>query len=355
MLKVEVLTLEDSAAWHEALPAAYSVFGSYEFTQINHVHFGYEPRLFVLTVDDSRVVYPIFLRSLKSLPFVPNGSVAKWDTSTPEFTGPMQLRGVVTPSLQQAFAESFSQYCREEGIVAEFAHLHPWNSPTHLLEPSCLEFNREIVYVDLTLSEDQLWRESFTHACRKNINRSRQEHVRVFEAACQRDIEEFHRLYIGTMDRNQAQGKYYFPVGYFQGFLEKAPQHARFVLAEYKGQTIAAVLYLHDDADVYSYLGGADFNFQNARPTNAVVYDTILWAKTHGKKRLILGGGYRPNDGIFLFKASFSPLCAKFYVYKRIHSPELYARLCQEWDQHFHCEPVTDGAFPGYRNIPNSR
>ena len=33
------------------------------------------------------------------------------------------------------------------------------------------------MYVDLTQSGEQLWQSSFTHACRKNINRSRQERV----------------------------------------------------------------------------------------------------------------------------------------------------------------------------------
>jgi lipid II:glycine glycyltransferase (peptidoglycan interpeptide bridge formation enzyme) len=128
------------------------------------------------------------------------------------------------------------------------------------------------------------------------------------------------------------------------------PANARFVLAKHEEQVVATTLYLHDHDSVYSYLGGADHSYQQVRPTNAVVYDTILWAKRQGKKRLVLGGGYRPHDGIFRFKSSFSPLVAKFYVYKHIHLPEEYEMLCQAWSEYYHTDLDLDGYFPAYRS-----
>jgi serine/alanine adding enzyme len=291
------------------------------------------------------------MRSLQDLPFVPESSRGWYDTISPEYTGPWAEGFSTLPGVFQA---QFALLCRQEKLVAEFAHLHPWNWCTACAEPSAVSFDREIVYLDLTLSEDQLWHESYTYACRKNIARTQKENVRVFTASTAEHVREFYRIYTHTMDRNNALEHYYFPLDYFQAFFEQMPQHARFVLAEWRDQIVAATLYLHDDVDVYSYLGGADQTFQQIRPTNAVVYDTIRWAQQQGKRRLILGGGYKPDDGIFRFKASFSPLRARFHVYRQIHLPDEYHALCIAWEK-YHGMPIPEtGYFPAYRSIPRS-
>lgn len=81
------------------------------------------------------------------------------------------------------------------------------------------------------------------------------------------------------MERNGAQVRYYYPLDYFMDFFEQMPNNARFQLAEYRDRIVAGTLYLHDDVDVYSYLGGADEGFQEIRPTNAVIYDIIRWSQ----------------------------------------------------------------------------
>jgi lipid II:glycine glycyltransferase (peptidoglycan interpeptide bridge formation enzyme) len=157
------------------------------------------------------------------------------------------------------------------------------------------------------------------------------------------------------MRQRNALKQYYFPLDYFSAIFDRLRENARFVLATYRDEPVAGILYLHDRDDVYSYLGGADYRFQHVRPTNAIVYDTILWAKRRGKKRLVLGGGYSPNDGILRFKGSFSPARARFSVYKRVHLPEEYASLCQSWARAYGRDPATSAYFPPYRVLPDSQ
>jgi serine/alanine adding enzyme len=205
--------------------------------------------------------------------------------------------------------------------------------------------------VDLTQDEDHLWRESFTQACRKNIKRARREGVRVFAATSESDAHELHRIYELTMDRQGAFEGYYLPPAYFVSFLERLADNSRILLAEHEGRVVAATLYLHDEADAYSYLGGADHAFQHVRPTNAVVHEMIRWARAEGKQRLVLGGGYAPGDGIFRFKASFSPLRAGLRLYKRVHIPDAYDSLRDAWRRHHGVEGET-AFFPPYRAVP---
>jgi lipid II:glycine glycyltransferase (peptidoglycan interpeptide bridge formation enzyme) len=237
------------------------------------------------------------------------------------------------------------------GIVAEFAHLHPWNGAAPLLHPEGISLDRQIIYVDLTIPPGELWETSFNHACRKNIRRAQRENIRVFPAGSEADIHEFHRIYINTMQRNQAAPQYYFSLDYFMDFFKLLGRHATFMLAECQGKIVAGTLYLHDDRDIYSYLGGADQAFQQMRPTNAVVYETILWGQQLGKRRLILGGGYRPDDGIFRFKSSFSPQRADFYIYKFVHSHTAYESICRRWAVHYGGQPG-GRFFPLYRAVP---
>jgi hypothetical protein len=274
------------------------------------------------------------------------------DMVSPEFTGPL-LRGRSARSLASEFPKRFSTFALDQGVVTEFVRLHPWKALTGALFENCLHFDREIVYVDLTWTEQKLW-DSFTHACRKNIKRSQCENVRVFEAQTIGDIREFYRLYIQTMNDRKALAHYYFSLDYFSTIFDQLRDNARFVLAEYKNQVVAGTLYLHDRDDVYSYLGGADSNFQRVRPTNAVIHSTILWSKRQGKKRLILGGSYSPNDGILRFKASFSPERARFFVYKRVHLPNKYAALCRSWSSIYGRDLQTTLYFPEYRFVPDS-
>jgi hypothetical protein len=95
-------------------------------------------------------------------------------------------------------------------------------------------------------------------------------------------------------------------------------------------------------------------DFQQVRPTNAIIDDTIRWGQRQGKKRFILGGGYSQDDGVFRFKASFSPQRADFLVYRCVHLSEKYDALCRSWSSLYGRDVQTAAYFPRYRDLPNS-
>ena len=344
----EVLTLEDEARWRQLLPARGGVFGSVEFARIQQRHTGGDPRLFAVTASGGEIVHPLVLRPVSELPFGDGPASPLHDAATPPYSGPLH-RGPLDADARSAFADALARWCADTAVVTEFGHLHPWRARTELLDPAGVEADREIVYVDLTLDPESLWRDSFTHACRKNINRARREGVRVFEATTEAHARELHRIYEQTMERRGALDAYRVPPDFFFSFLEQMPDNARIVLAEHEGRVAAATLYLYDDDDAYSYLGGSDHQFQRMRPTNAVVHDMILWARDRGIKRLVLGGGYGPDDGILRFKSSFSPLRRDFQVYRWVHLPDAYAELVERWRER-HDGAEVGSYFPPYRS-----
>src|SRR6266849_4182014 len=267
MLKEVIYATDDSRGWSSVLPIQESVFGSVDFARIAEEHLAYQARLYVLQNQQCRIAYPFFCRPIGILPLAKEVGDHLSDTVSPEFTGPFGWGGPVQ-TVATDFPNKFSSFAMNQGVVAEFIRLHPWKALTGALLRNCLQYSREIVYVDLTRPEDELWQNSFTHACRKNIARSQRENVRVFEARTIDDIREFHRLYIQTMEARNALKEYYFPLDYFAAIFDELKASARFVLAEYRDRLVAGTLYLHDRDDVYSYLGGALYGFQHVRPTN---------------------------------------------------------------------------------------
>jgi serine/alanine adding enzyme len=352
MASVELLTSTDASEWHALVPPTRSFFGSVEFARISEQQTGYAAQLLVITAGTARIAVPFFLRPIAGLEFASFDEEC-FDVLTPEYTGPIVVDQdpFLGPDELHAALDEIS---RERKIVADFMHLNPWSGGgSELLDPAHLRYNRDIVWVDVNLGPERLWNEHFTHACRKNIKRAEREGVRVFEADTVDHISEFHRIYIDTMIRTNALSQYHYPLEYFLRLFGEMRNHARFTMAERNGQIIGAILYTHDDDNIYSYLGGADAEFQQMRPTNAIIYDTIRWGAAHDKKRLILGGGYRPDDGIFRFKSSFSRYAARFSTYREIHLPEVYRALELQWCEYYHRERLETEYFPSYRWIPS--
>lgn len=331
-MQIESYPTEGNRLVWNGLVGSSSVFASWEYMRIKEEFEGSEARLFVLRSAESVLVYPFLLRPVHELPFARSDDWSNaTDTTTPEYTGVIFGSGSQRCDLAVAaqFYPTFHQYCVENEIVAEFAHLHPWLACEHALDREEIVTDRPIVYVDLNLSEKDIWLNSFNRTCRKNVSKAQREGVEVDFSDDLEDIHEFYRVYIETMERNNAAEKYHFPFDYFQRYLELMPNSSVFAFARSQGRIIASTLFLFDHVNVYSYLGGMRQDYQHLRPTNALIHDVIRWAQKHNKKRLILGGGFEPDDGIFRFKSTFSPLTVNFRTYRKVHVPGAYSRLCE--------------------------
>jgi serine/alanine adding enzyme len=340
-------TTSDQDDWRAWLPANRSVFGSLEYAKICETFRGCTSLLYVLKSDAASICHPMLLRPVSDLPFHPNVE-GVWDSTTPDYTGPL-VQGS-DRDLMNRFPELHGAFAREQGIIAEFAHVHPWSAGRDLLDEGCT-YNRDIIWVDVTQSSETLFRDHFEHSCRKNINKAQREGVMILAESDDCALEEFSRIYSATMRRNQALGRYSFSLDFFKRIRDDLPENAKFVFAQHSGRMVAATLYLYDDNDVFSFLGGADAEFNSLRPTNLVVWDTIQWAHQTGKKRLILGAGFRPNDGIYQFKATFSPHRQPFYVYKRIHRADDFALLDKHCREYNCIGDKSVDYFPSYRYV----
>lgn len=354
MVREYVLNTGDSEKWRRFLPAESCVMGSLEYVRILEQQSGFAARLFVVESGERVIAYPFFIRPVDALPFASHRFGSWWDTFTPEYTGPFYVgsQGRKGGLDEFNFTERFAQYCRGNRIVAEFAHLSPWHASENYLAPGCVVANRPIVHVDLTLGETGLWNRSLNSDTRRHTRQAERAGVRVRWAESLDDVREFHRLYAKTMERRHALERYRFPFEYFAAIFGSMTSSSFFALAEYRGQVIAGGLFFHDSSDVYWHLSAADMEFSCVRPVNKFVWDTILWAAEVGKQRMLFGGGYRENDGIFRFKAGFSPLRVQFCTYQRVHDNQAYKLLTGSWSEYYGVGSPPTGFFPEYRSLP---
>jgi hypothetical protein len=349
MMTEHFFTTDDQDAWRKYLPERRSVFGSLGYARICEARRNFSPRLYVLESGEAAISYPVLLRPLADLPFRSEPG-AQWDSVTADFTGPVTAGS--DPELAAAFPVRRNARFENEGVVAEFAHLHPWSdAPQTILKNGC-EYNRDIVWVDTSLSPDDLWRDHLKLQCRQKIKQAERQGVRIIPASTDDHIREYHRIYSHTMERNDARPAYYFSYEFFRAFQEELPENSRFLLAEYRGQIIAGTLCLYDDIDAYYFLTGTDAGFRHLRPNNLLVWELIQWVHGAGKKRLTLGAGNSIDDGLFRFKCGFSRGRQPFYVYKHIHRPQDYAWLERRFRQSSGLLTESISYFPVYRYQP---
>ena len=96
---------------------------------------------------------------------------------------------------------------------------------------------------------------------------------------------------------------------------------------------ISAEIVLKSDFYWHSYLGGTKPDYIKTCANSLLKYNFIKDAKLENAKMIILGGGKNTGDGIFKYKAGFSPgLVKDFFIQCAIYNKDIYKKLILEWE-----------------------
>lgn len=334
-----------------------------EYGQIYQKTYGYEPFLACYEDGEDFVIQPYVKRPLGGLPFLKeqDGRERYFDIANAYgHGGPLAQCNDPdrAPQLLLEYDRRFTAYCAENKIAAEFTSLHP------LLERQRLFLNlglvsgtrqKEIVYVDLTGPEEEIW--AGLRKDRKNsIKKARKNGVSVEKVELTpENLGVFNKLYYRTMERNGAADRWYFPEGYFKDSHEQLGKERVSLFVAYVGTApAAACILMHAFDTIYYHFTGSDERFFSYGAISLMVYEVALWARQEGYLRFFLGGGVSssPQDSLFMFKSGFSKKTAPLFTYGRVHHKETYEHLCAIKREH---EKMTLGTeiesdyFPLYR------
>jgi hypothetical protein len=247
------------------------------------------------------------------------------------YSGPLSNNGD-RKFLTEAWA-AFSDWCRQQNVVAEFIRFHPLLDNKNSLEGFAkVSPDRETVLINLDGTPDSLWA-SYPSAQRSKIRRAQNEGLVCRNQALREGLPEFRCLYKQTMQNVGAAAYYFFGDAYFENLACSLNEHGR-IFSVYKAdRVIASALFLYHAPFLHYHLGGSDPAHRDARPNNLLFHTAALWGQDHGCRWLHLGGGRTsaPDDELLRFKSSFSQERRVFYTGRRVHCQKTYDWLCAEW------------------------
>lgn len=356
--EIKILSLENSDEWKDTvdrLPFK-DAFVSAEFASMSQDYYHNQPVLFLYKEKQNFIAYFFIKRKINDLPFIANGILKKdyFDIVSPEYGGPMGYfkEGVDKKDILKNFYKAFDIFCRENNIVSEFCRLNPFNPVLYnIVSLRDAQKNREVVYIDLTQSKDQIW-QNFKKRAKYSVKKARKNGVKIKQEKSEEFINKMYEIYTHTMHRNQAKKEYFHSNDFFKLLIERLKDKVELFVADYNGKMISSSIFLTHGDICHYFFSGTDENYFNLCPNNLLLNEAIWWAKDRGFKIFHFGGGYRPNDSLFNFKISFASTTANFYIYSKIHNQQIYKLLVDAKNKYTKLNKESDSCpdfFPSYR------
>ncbi|MET8350256.1 GNAT family N-acetyltransferase [Micromonospora sp. NPDC005206] len=296
------------------------------------------------------ILYPFVLRPVTAPHLVSPGRPV-FDITSPYGYGGAFHTGAGEVDAKE-FWSAFDDFCRTRNVVSEFTRLCLFED-RRLPYPGRTEQKLVNVVRDLQTSQNQMWRE-FDPKVRKNVNKARRLGVRIEVDETGARLDDFLQIYKSTMDRRHARANFYFPQEFFRTIVHELPGHFAFFHALHDGRVVSTELVLSSTHTLYSYLGGTERSAFDLRPNDLLKVEVFRWGQEHGKRHLVLGGGYAPDDGIFRYKRAFAPDgLVPYSVGTRVFDEQTYAQLVDahqtQGRRRLAGWQPDPGFFPGYR------
>ena len=299
--------------------------------------------------DGGEVLFPFTLREVSRESWASDIAPC-WDLVSPYgYGGPYKMG---SPSAA-GFWEAFTQWAKTSSVVSGFLRRGLFPEQLVPLPEGELEIAQNIVRTLEAPIEALL--KDYEHKVRKNINKATRNHLTCRPDPEWKHLKEFFEIYCSTMDRRNASDFYLFEKSFFERIHRDLPNNALlFHIHNADDRIISTELVLISTRNIYSFLGGTLPEGFKVAANDLLKHAIIEWGHQHGKENFVLGGGFRPGDGIFLYKKAFAPEGIRpFTAGKLIWDPGVFQQLVDSrriWEASLgrNWEP-DPGFFPTFR------
>ena len=295
--------------------------------QLPYAHPGYgdllrpsDGRLYAAVREDaeSTVLYPFVLR--------PIGDGQRHDITSPYgYGGPLHWGSADAEDVAERFWAGFDQWAQSNAVVAEFIRFSLFDD---VLPYPGMKRSRNLNFVcELPGTEDELWA-SLHKKVRQGVRRAQRMGLDIVVDTTNTRIDDFFRIYSGTMARRESDDWYRFSEEFFEGLHAAMGDRTVIVCVLHEGRAVAANLLLMGSDAVYAFLGGTDEEAFSMRPTEFMEFHSMNWARENGYRHYVLGGGVRPGDSLEGYKKRFAPNGGVlFHTGERILDPRAFDEL----------------------------
>lgn len=192
-----------------------------------------------------------------------------------------------------------------------------------LLNKNLIPIKIYTILIDLSLTEDVLWKELKKQA-RWSIRKAQKIGVMTQEATSKWEWDYFYNVYSehcrqhGIARKTKAFLDYLFEI--------LVPRNrAKLFLARYKGNIVGGSLFLIYESKMYYYINASNPYARDTCANDAIMWYAIKWGKMHGVKTLDLsdlGPEKEPYYGINFFKKKWGGelVSRDIYVNRRLYS-----------------------------------
>jgi len=334
MSDFHILTLKELHQWNDwlkQLPTCQQdVYYTPEYYSLYQNYGDGEAMCFVFEEDGEILLYPFLRNSVNAVGYHLNEDYF-------DIQGAYGYNGIVTSCKEAAFIarfhKCFDDWCQSNNIIAEFSRFNPLLENVRLASPTMTTINSRLtVKLNLQLPTEEIWMNQLSTKNRNVIRKAEKDGVVVVESE---DYEIFRKLYNDTMLNVSAEDYYFFPESYFEEYKRKFHGNGILCFAMFEGKPIAGSMFMFSKDYAHYHLSGRDANYYKIAANNLVLWYGIQKAKERGCKWFHFGGGTTGNedDRLLHFKRTFSHETGEFWIGKRVHNKEVYAKVVEQWKE----------------------
>lgn len=278
-------------------------------------------------------IYPYIKKSINALGY--NLGDEYFDISGAYgYNGPL---GVATDdAVTKCFNEQLCQHLHQSKVVTELVRYCPITENRRFHT-----YTRQIdvldnVYVTLENGLDWIWNESLGRRVRTAVRKGESYNLRSAffwgEAITTEELMCFYNIYTSTMDRNSADGFYYFDFEFFAGMRKYMGKMLLLAITYLGDVAITSELVILEGSNSFGFLGGTLSEYYSYKANTFQRWELLKYLSSIGIKKYSMGGGATRGDSIYDYKMSFAKGCENpFFIGTKVHIPDVYEEIRIQW------------------------
>lgn len=356
MSSFSVLCNKDNEKWKDFLQKLpiirQDIYYSPEYYELYEKNGEGNAQCFVFEKDGEYAIYPFLVNSVNALGYNLTGDYY-------DIQGAYGYNGVLCahhdPQFIKEFHESFSAFCIENNIIAEFTRFHPViENQQFSLGYFDIFLDRKTVCLDLTLQRQTIWDKEYSGNNRNMIRKAEKLGVTSSISNDPEDYNKFIELYMETMVNVNADQYYFFDAQYFNNIRDGLGNHCTLIVSKVADEFVGGMILFIYGKYAHYHLSARKKEFGKYAVNNHFLDYAIQFAQQQGCEKFHFGGGTSSddNDPLLKFKSGFSRQNLSFYFGKKIHNTPVYNSLVEQWKEMYPESYIKNNKkLLGYREI----